>query len=205
MAIRIIGNKVSNPIRIQRSDSKDGVRTPITFQPVVRDELNPNTASNVDGSDGDGPVASVISPESLSDSGGGAGSDSGAGNRRRGRPPGTRNGNAGGRGTRSSTETTKDVVRLLSSTHLMMAKLMKMPQLALTDEESEKIAEATLRVSECYDFGIGTPEQRAWLNLAMVAGGIYIPKVFGGGPRLVKNVTPKVEVPTPMPDFLVNQ
>jgi hypothetical protein len=55
-----------------------------------------------------------------------------------------------------------------------------MPSFALTDEESAKLAEATIRVTQLYDLGIGTDEQRAWINLALVAGSIYIPKVFAG-------------------------
>jgi hypothetical protein len=76
-----------------------------------------------------------------------------------------------------------------------VAKLLKMPQFTLSDDESNKLALATIRVTQLYDMGIGTEEQRAWINLAMVAGAIYIPKMFNGKSSNV--VTMPVAQPVP--------
>jgi len=60
----------------------------------------------------------------------------------------------------------------------MGAVLLKTPELELTEEESAKLAGAIAHVNELYG-GVVLPEKAAaWINLIMVAGTIYGPRII---------------------------
>ena len=60
----------------------------------------------------------------------------------------------------------------------MGAVLLKTPELELTEEESAKLASAIAHVNELYG-GVVLPEKAAaWINLIMVAGTIYGPRII---------------------------
>lgn len=130
---------------------------------------------------------------------------------RRGRPPGSRN-RAGDGGTAATTKTEAPANRgslesikdVLFSLHMMGAQLTGLKSLEITKEQSEKLADAIKNVAKHYPVGL-TEKQMAWANLAIVAGGIYIPPMVETirgvkkdtpkpGPVLVRNQTPQ---PTP--------
>jgi hypothetical protein len=211
MGIRIIGDTHNIGVRLQPSRIV-----------VSGDERKPapggdpdGSEHSVDGSDNrDEPISSVaagfVDTATL-----GANSNSGSpgdapfgytkSGRRRNRPVGgTRSANS----SRDSTQATDDIAKYLASGHLLVSKLLHMPQFMLSTEEAETLAAATTRVTQLYDMGIGTEEQRAWINLAMVAGAIYIPKVFSGKAepiRVVNRPHPVQPVSADVPAWMNGQ
>lgn len=63
------------------------------------------------------------------------------------------------------------------SLHTIAANLTKVPELALADEEARSIAKAVARVSEHYDIA-ASEKTLAWVNLAMIAGSVYGPRIL---------------------------
>jgi len=97
--------------------------------------------------------------------------------KRRGRKPGSKN-RAGGTSPRSATQTSQDISVLLFSLHLGVAAIFKSPGFAITPDESEKLGDAITRVTELYDISVLPEKTIAWINLAMVAGTIYGPRMM---------------------------
>jgi hypothetical protein len=54
----------------------------------------------------------------------------------------------------------------------MGASILGIPELALEPAESEKLSKAIQNVAQYYPVGL-SPKTMAWVNLAMVAGGLY--------------------------------
>lgn len=126
-------------------------------------------ASDASAAGGDtGPVETIngfetVDPDTASISGGGGG---GTG-KRRGRPPGSTN--------RAQTSRKADIgglEQILLSLHFMGAAICECPELQLEDKEAKALADAVVKVSAHYDHRI-SPKTVAWVNLAMIAGGIY--------------------------------
>ncbi len=120
------------------------------------------------GVDGNGP--SFVDPASLDGSGDNQ-PDGGTGKRRRGRPAGLRNKRT------STTQATADISSLLFSLHLGMAAFLKADVVMLTEEESQRLGAAITRVTDLYDIRILPEKYMAWINLAIVGGSIYGPRV----------------------------
>jgi hypothetical protein len=75
-------------------------------------------------------------------------------------------------------ESAQNLAGILLSLHAMGAVLLKTPELELTEEESAKLAGAIAHVNELYG-GVVLPEKvAAWINLVMVAGTIYGPRII---------------------------
>ncbi len=96
--------------------------------------------------------------------------------RRRNRPVGSGRNTSAGSKRKSASETSSSINSILFSMHMMAAAFLKVPELALTMEESENLSEAITRVSELYDIPLMDEKTMAWVNLAIVAGGIYGPR-----------------------------
>lgn len=109
-----------------------------------------------------------VDPGSLGD-----GTDTGSSKRRRGRPAGSKN---GGTGRNKTSKTTDSLSSLLFSVHLMGSMFIKVPEMALSEEESKQLADAVTRVSELYDMPLMDDKTLAWVNLAMVASSVYGPR-----------------------------
>jgi hypothetical protein len=82
----------------------------------------------------------------------------------------------------------------------MGSVLLKTPELELTEEESAKLASAIAHVNELYG-GVVLPEKAAaWINLVMVAGTIYGPRIIvinakgKRKPATVEQSAPEAEV-----------
>jgi hypothetical protein len=56
---------------------------------------------------------------------------------------------------------------------MMLAALMKQPDLILTEEESAKLATAINRVVELYDVPLLDERSRAWIGLSLVGVEVY--------------------------------
>lgn len=101
---------------------------------------------------------------------------------RKRRPKGSGAGNAnvsrsGGSTARvTASKTTFSINNILLSAHAMMAAFLSVPQLELDAEEAKSLADAVTNVTQMYDKEIVSPETYAWVNLAMIAGGIYGPR-----------------------------
>jgi hypothetical protein len=114
----------------------------------------------------------TIDPASL----GGENSAQGTGSntRRRGRPRGSRNG-----GTKQATkEVASDLTGLLYSTHFMLAKIIKVPEIKLDNEEAEELGKALARVNKEFGIAVLSPKTAALVNLAIVAGTVYVPRLM---------------------------
>lgn len=129
---------------------------------------------------------------------GNAGADTGTGTggptpiKRRGRKPGTRNAPkavqeniAGG------------VEKVLLSMHAIMAAFTGIEHLALDPTEAKTLSDGIMEVQRHYPIAID-PKTMAWVNLAVIAGSIYIPRVIvirneskARGPARVQSIRPE--------------
>jgi hypothetical protein len=120
--------------------------------------------------------------------------------RKRKRAPG---GNRGGasNGGKTATKTTRDIGNILFSVHMMGASFLKIPELMLEETEAKQLSDAVSRVSELYEIPLMDERTMAWVNLAIVAGGIYGPRVVAAkmnrkkhkGPTIVPHFNAGVE------------
>ena len=62
-----------------------------------------------------------------------------------------------------------------------MAQMMKDEIWKLTEIEADEMGKAIVRVTELYDIQIIPEKQMAWINLIMVGGSIYGPRVVASG------------------------
>jgi hypothetical protein len=92
------------------------------------------------------------------------------GTKRRGRKPGSKN-----RATReqSQKEQSMDLTSLLLSTHFMLAKLTKIDELELEEDEAKRLGDAMARVQKEFGFKIIDPKTAALINLGVAAVGVY--------------------------------
>lgn len=92
---------------------------------------------------------------------------------KRGRPRGSVN------ASKSATkEVSQDLSSILFSLHLMGATILKTPELALEEKESEQLGKAVARVNAEFGGMVLDPKTAAVVNLLIVAGGIYVPRVI---------------------------
>jgi hypothetical protein len=73
---------------------------------------------------------------------------------------------------------------------MMAGAILDTPELALDDGESKALADAAQKVAAHYDHSMD-PKTLAWVNLAMVAGGIYGTRIFAIRARLKKDAAAK--------------
>lgn len=114
--------------------------------------------------------------------------------RGRGRPPGSPNRKKANVGLIES---------LLISVHTMAAAALKMPHLALGEEEAENLAKALAKVQEQYDVSLD-PKTEAWINLAMVGGAVYGPRVLVAMHLAASNKPQKQTTPKPVAEPVMN-
>lgn len=93
--------------------------------------------------------------------------------KRRGRPKGSRN-----RTTQPQKEVSSDLSTLLFTTHFMLAKLVKVDELELEKGEAEELGKALARVQKEFGVAVLSPKAAALINLAVVAGGVYVPRAI---------------------------
>lgn len=96
------------------------------------------------------------------------------GKRKRGRPSGSGNKSK----PKAQAPLDIDFVQIsLLSIHTMLASLVNVPELELTDDEAAKLAKAVHNVSRYYPVSID-PKAQAWFGLATAAGSIYGTRLF---------------------------
>lgn len=84
-------------------------------------------------------------------------------------------------------ESAENLTGILLSIHVMGATLLHAPEWELSEDEAAKLAAAIARVNELYN-GLVLPEKAAaWVQLVIVAGTIYGPRV------MVSQMKPKAE------------
>src|SRR4029077_18805622 len=93
--------------------------------------------------------------------------------KRRGRPKGSRNAS----GKQSSKEVSQDLTSLLFSAHLMLAALVKIPELKIDESEAKIMADAVARVNKEFGVQIMSPKTAALVNLGMATVTVYGPRV----------------------------
>jgi hypothetical protein len=111
-------------------------------------------------------------------------------------------------GSSTSAQSEKESVRLeslkisdlLYSVHVMLAEMTKVREFEVDKDECEKLAEAIAGVSKYYVTAFD-PKRVAWLNLAVIAGGIYGTRIFAYRNRkeLEKRFQPIAPKATPKP------
>lgn len=69
------------------------------------------------------------------------------------------------------------IERLLIGIHTMGSAALKSPHWELTADEANELAKAMAGVQAQYDVSLD-PKTEAWLNLATVAGAMYVPRVL---------------------------
>lgn len=100
--------------------------------------------------------------------------------RRRGRQKGSKNRSGGTGANQYNTykkQAATDLSGILMSLHMMGAAFLKVPELELDQKEAERLSDAVNRVQAEYNIPILDPKTMAWINLAMVAGGVYGPRI----------------------------
>lgn len=133
-------------------------------------------------------------------SGGNSGSDSGgsaeSGPKRRGRKPGTKN--------RAKTDTAsldvQGISALLFSIHLGVSAIAKAPELALDQEESDKLAKATANVARHYGIA-ASAKVLDWAALFATLGAVYGPRIIliNMRTRSERTQNPSTATATPSP------
>lgn len=122
--------------------------------------------------------------------GSGTGSDGNA-PKRRGRKPGSKNG-AGKTSTRSAD--ISGLEKILFSVHMVLANAVGIEELTLSPDESKELAKAVAEVQSHYDTVID-PKTMAWVQLAMVAGSVYGPRMIAFNIRKKREKTIKKPAP----------
>lgn len=165
----------------------------VTVEPIG-DDGKPADETNGTGSALDPAAAFAGGTDAGGDSGTGDGTGSGEPVvRKRGRPKGSSNSPK-----KKASVDLAGIEALLMSVHTMMAAAMKAPEMALDPKEAEALASAISTVQEHYPVS-WAPKTMAWLNLGMVAGGIYGPRIFVLAAKRKPKATPAAPVIMPMP------
>jgi len=81
--------------------------------------------------------------------------------------------------------------------------MFETPELELADAEAKGLADAVAKVSALYDTKMN-PRVLAWMNLAMVAGGIYGTRVWAIRARLNKDAEKAPPAPNVVDLFGLN-
>lgn len=58
----------------------------------------------------------------------------------------------------------------------MGSSFFNVPELELTEDEARKLAQATQRVSDLYEVSVIPEKTMAWIQLSIIAAGIYGPR-----------------------------
>lgn len=61
----------------------------------------------------------------------------------------------------------------------MLSVIARVPELQLSQTESSQLADAITRVNAEFDIAVISPKAAALMNLGVVAGGIFIPRLIG--------------------------
>jgi ribosomal protein L3 len=77
---------------------------------------------------------------------------------------------------------------ILMGIHSMGAAILKVPELELAKHEAERLGEAVAKVNRLYGGRMMSEKQAAWVNLMMVAGTVYGPRI---GTVMLKNAAKK--------------
>jgi hypothetical protein len=90
---------------------------------------------------------------------------------------------------------------IVAGIHSMLALRTGIEELALSDDEAEKLARAAREVASFYAvLGTLSPEAAAWLNLGQTAAFIYGPRVVAGVLRKKNDAReaaePEIVIPT---------
>lgn len=116
---------------------------------------------------------------------------------RRGRPLGSKNRTTAERNTQTPPPNNlENIEELLVSLHFMGAKLLDVPEIELTQDESRKLMKAVKDVAKYYNVAFD-PKKLAIFHLMTAMGGIY-------GPRAVAIYRRKTAGPKKEPGKLIN-
>ncbi len=113
-------------------------------------------------------------------------------------------GKRSGKGKREG-ETPENLTIILVHSHLMLAKLLDVPELMINEEEGKEFAAAIQRVNNLYDTEWISDELSAWINLGIAGVSIYGPRWIAYNARLKREKREgKRETPIDAP-FVVNE
>jgi hypothetical protein len=140
----------------------------------------------IDPTDGESGGIPTIDPATVAGTESSEGNDTG---KRRGRPRGSKN--FSGSNKQPQKEVSSDIATLLWTTHFFLAKIAKVEELELEKDEAEELGKALARVQKEFGVSVLSPKAMALMQLAIVAGGIYTPRVIA----FSLNKKPKEEKP----------
>lgn len=83
-----------------------------------------------------------------------------------------------GSGEKTATHSVSAVEGVLFSIHGMLAASLSLPDLAISEAEANNLAKAVVEVQRHYPNSVFSPKVAAWLNLGMIAGAMYGPRVY---------------------------
>lgn len=139
----------------------------------------------------------VIDPASIPDldgSGGGSvagdGSVSGSAPKRRGRKPGSTNRSS----AKGAPLDISGLGNIILNFHMLISGITRAEELLLEKEEADKLAEAMGKVARHYNVEVAA-KTTDWINLGIVAGGVYVPRFLAIRIRTAAN---KASNPKPM-------
>ena len=115
---------------------------------------------------------------------------------RRGRPAGSRNRTAAETAPGTLTaQGLKDLDSLVLIAHFTCARLLSVPELELTEEESRKLAGSLRKVAVEYAVTLN-PKKLAVVELIVCAGGIYGPRAITWYGRVTRKSSPATQTPS---------
>lgn len=173
MGVRAIGNKDNTGIRVSESERTISVRTidapPVEFRPIAS-EHQPDPTDN--GSESDD--AGTVDPTRIASSDGNSSGDSAPYGRTKSGRVRNRPVAGGNNSSKPTSKTTDSLANLVCMLHGVVANIVKVPALKITEDQSQQLTKAVLEVTELYDVPLPTEKVAAWMNLGAVAYKVYI-------------------------------
>lgn len=178
----------------------------VVVGPTVADIGRENVTSGDSGDGNSGGL--IIDPGDIPDpdnlgtvggSGGSSGSDAGSAvPKRRGRKPGSTNKGKG------AALDLAGLTNIIAGFHTLLAAVTRAEELAIDEEEAAALAKASANVARHYNVEVAA-KTTDWINLAIVAGGVYAPRVMAirmrmGSERPARRNRTAQEPNPPMPE-----
>lgn len=178
MGIHTIGTSKNKPATKRNSDGtaqRTDTTDPISDKPIGNKSTVDATVAG-DADTGDAVDNSAIDPSSIADSSGGDAPFGRFSNGKARKRP--RSGVATGTSSRkTATEISTFVGDILYSGHEILAKISKMDELELSEDEAKQLGAGIVRVTEQYDVPLPSEKAMAWFNLAKVCASVYGPRI----------------------------
>ena len=141
-------------------------------EPERNGDHGDDDGSTATGATADRGSGDAIDPSSLV-----AGNEGGG--RKRRRDAGVKRGRRGKSKAAAASLDSENIAKVLFNIHAMLARLLSMPAIKLTEDEALRFGDAIQQVNAYYDWSAIPEKYFVWGNLVMTAGEIYGGRILG--------------------------